>query len=316
LWDAEHLEPLRELRGHRGGVQAVAFSPDGRLLASACDDEVRVWDAAGGQQLHHFRGVSLAVKAMAFTADGQQLASVSTLYRVRVWDLAHGQELHSGELPHEQNKSNQPWGVLTVAFSPDRRALPQPDLPAGAFPSSSWLLAYCSTLDNRIRLWDLAANREAGALTGHGDNRATALTFSPDGRRLASATGTFAPDGRPVVVSGGTIKLWDMVTLQELYAFAHEDVVNSLAFSPDGGRLAAAGFRLVTWDGRRVSEDTKEDVKVEREALGLLDWLFSRPLPRQEILERLRTHPAISEPVRQRALELAAHFREEDNSPP
>ena len=90
-----------------------------------------------------------------------------------------------------------------------------------------------------------------------------------------------------------------------MYAFAHADVVRSLAFSPDGWRLAAAGQRLVMWDARPLTEE----MQVEREALGLLDWLFSRPLPRQEVLQRLRNHPAISERVRQRALELAPAWR-------
>ena len=149
-----------------------------------------------------------------------------------------------------------------------------------------------------IRLWDLSANGEAGVLTGHGDSKATALTFSPDGRRLVSAGGTQGPPPfRQPTPGGGTIKLWDMVTRQELYAFAHADVVRSLAFTPDGGRLVAAGQRLVMWDARPMTEE----LQAEREALGLLDWLYSRPLPRQEVLHRLRSHPAISERVRERA---------------
>jgi WD40 repeat protein/serine/threonine protein kinase len=303
LWDAKSLEPLRVFRGHTATVQVVAFSPDGRLLASGDSEpdparggEVRVWDMAGGQELHRLRGHPRGLLAMAFSADAQQLASVSVEGTVKVWDLARGRELHSGKVPFKPAEPNKAEAKLVVAFSPDRRRSPPQDPPEGTIP---WLLA-SGGADNRLRLWDLSANREVGVLTGHGDTRATALTFSPDGRRLVSA-------------SQGTIKFWDMVTRQELYAFPHDNVkIVDLAFSVDGRRLVAAGQRLVMWDAQPL---TPEEA-VEREALGLLDWLFSRPLPRQEVLERLRTHPAISEQVRRRALEVAAHFREEDNPRP
>jgi WD40 repeat protein/serine/threonine protein kinase len=300
LWDAESLEPPRVFRGHSATVQVVAFSPDGRLLASGDGEpdprrggEVRVWDVAGGQQLHHFQGHPGGLLAVAFSADVQQLVSVSVDGTLKVWDLARDRELHSGMVPFKPAEPNKLEAKLVVAFSPDRRLSPPQDLPEGTIP---WLLA-SGGADNRLRLWDLSANREVGVLTGHGDTRATALTFSPDGRRLVSA-------------SQGAIKFWDLVTRQELYSFPHDNFkITGLAFSRDGSRLVAAGHRLMMWDAQPLTPAEA----VEREALGLLDWLFSRPLPRQEVLERLRTHPAISEQVRRRALEAAAHFREEDN---
>jgi WD40 repeat protein len=318
LWDTESLEPLRVFRGHSATVQAVAFSPDGRLLASgdvgtgarlggdARGGEVRIWNAADGPELYCLRGHPAGVLAVAFSADGQQLASVSVEGTVKVWDLGRGQELHSGEISYKHVKSKNAEQNLVVAFGPDRRSLPSHDPSEG---TASWLLAY-SGADNRLRLWDLSANREDGVLSGHGDNRATALTFSPDGRRLVSASRPFS-GSRLVTASQGAIKFWDMVTRQELYAFPHDVQIPDLAFSADGQRLVATG-RLTMWDARPLTPE----VAVEREALGLLDWLFSRPLPRREVLERLRTHPAISEPVRLRALEAAAHFREEDNPLP
>jgi WD40 repeat protein/serine/threonine protein kinase len=310
LWDAEMLEPLQVFRGHTAPVLVVAFSPDGRLLASGDSGgqarrvgdfpsgEVRVWDAAGGQELHRFLGPpTRGMLAMAFSADGRQLAVVGGEGTVKVWDLERGQELHTGKGPF--NLKPEEWIKaelrLVAAFSPDRRRSPSQDLPEG-----TWLLA-CAGADNRIHLWDLSANREVGVLTGHGDTKATALTFSPDGRRLVSASSR-------VKDSQGTIRFWDMVTRQELYAFPHDNwKINGLAFSPDGRRLAAAGDRLLMWDSGPL---TPEEAAVEREALGLLDWLFSRPLPRQEVLQRLRSHPAVTEAVRERALRLAERYRE------
>src|SRR5262249_57345859 len=127
----------------------------------------------------------------------------------------------------------------------------------------------------------------------------SALVFRPDGRRLVSA-------------SGSEMKIWDVATSQELYGFTasagagKELSVDGLAFSPDGRLLVAAGSSgLLLWDGR----DLKQEQEVEREALSLLDELFSPPLPHQAVLEEIRASPSAGEAVRRRALELADHYR-------
>src|SRR5262249_54022115 len=110
--------------------------------------------------------------------------------------------------------------------------------------------------------------------------------------------------------------------------------VGDLAFSPDGGRLVAAGgiqivrrfstptggsttgagfgveHKAVFYDGRPLTPEGE----VEREALSVLDQLFHRPLPRQEAVHRLRADPALPGPVRQAALRLISHYREEEDS--
>jgi WD40 repeat protein len=299
LWEPDTWKPLGTFGGHSGEVSAVAFSRDGRLLAAG--DGIWELTEPQGQGVQppkrRLEGQPKGIIALGFSSDGQQLFSFGA-GAVKVWDVASGRELSSGKFAPEK--------IGGVAFSPDGR-----------------LLA-CGG-DNTIRLWDVAGGQEIRALTVEDRMRRgttiKALAFTADGRRLAAA-------------GVRMIRIWDLRTFQELYTIAPAPYTAGLAFSPDGGQLVASGgtqtiesvltpFKgsntgaglggeqniVVLYDGRELTPERER----EREALGVLDQLFNQPLPRKDVLEYVRTTPALSEPVRQAALQLADHYREQED---
>jgi WD40 repeat protein/tRNA A-37 threonylcarbamoyl transferase component Bud32 len=266
---------LRTLPAHAVPIHSVAYSPDGRRLASAAGEfgkpgEVKVWDVVTGEELLCLRGFPDLVSCVAFSPDGLRLAAanggVRTPGEIRVWDAADGREVR--RLPGHSAP------VRGLAFSPDGRRLAS----AGGGFNKRGLAE-----PGEVKVWDVADGRELLRVPGQAATRwemaVNSVSFSPDGLRLAFADGqtvrvydtasrrepvapgkhqghvtsvAYSPDGRRLASGSidGTAKVWDAVTGEEIFAFYHAEGICNLAFSPDGRRLAAAAGNSIVkvWD--------------------------------------------------------------------
>jgi tRNA A-37 threonylcarbamoyl transferase component Bud32 len=218
---------LHTLPGHAAPVRCVAFSPDGKLLASASGNygqsgEVKVWDVATGRERLCLRGHKDLVSCVAFSPDGRRLASANGGVRaqgeIKIWDAADGREL--ARLPAHATP------VRGLAFSPDGRQL-------ASFGGG--VNRQGNILPGEVKVWDAADGRQLLCLPG---NEAAVWTIAFSA--VAFSPAVAEPRRRLAFVDGRAVRVCDPATGKELFRLGeHPTSVNSVAYSPDGRRLAS-----------------------------------------------------------------------------
>src|SRR6266571_6313394 len=218
IWNANTGRTILKYTGHSGllpDVFALAWSPDGSHIASACssigmDQTIHIWNTRTGESVLSYPTrcgwlPSFSVLALTWSPDGTRIASTCGDKNVRIWDARNGENLAIYTTPAD-------W-VRDLAWSPDSRFL---------------AVANGTKADNSIQIWDTATGGVILTYSGHTDSIRN-IAWSPNGVYLASAS------------NDNTVRVWNVTTGDTLTTYrGHRHWATAVAWSPDGMRIASA----------------------------------------------------------------------------
>jgi len=266
LWDLRSGRTTRVLSPGAGALSSAVFSPDGRsILAGAADGTARLWDIASGRELRVFKGHAATVNSVAFTRDGWYVLTGSDDRTVKLWDAASGEALRS---------INTVEKVISFALSPGGDCFLAGH---GSDVVNSYIGGYCAfdlwdlksgarialkgpvsqsrrpfsfvdghAIYDHYKVLDFAEGRikeaDAGLLAKEAaDSFSRTRTVSPDGRLVASTSGTGASDS--YAPESTVLHLYDAASGKELRSFAgHAEAIRCVAFTPDGKRIVTGSM--------------------------------------------------------------------------
>lgn len=211
--DQRNLELVVQT-GHSGAVESMAFSQNGKLLASGDKNGViKLWDLSSGREIKTLSKHSLGVSDISFSPSGNLLVSGGTDSSIKIWNVIDGREL--------MNLYGGSHSIISVIFSADEKKLISASLAGG------------------IKLWDVATGKELKTFKGHTDY-ILSMTLSPDGETLATGS------------KDETIRLWSIKTGKLLKTISGQSGgIGSLSFNSDGRILASGGYYenfIKLWD--------------------------------------------------------------------
>jgi eukaryotic-like serine/threonine-protein kinase len=252
--------------GHVLPVYAIAWSPDGKRIASASNDgTVHVWDAATGQRFFRYHGHHGSVNAVAWSPNGKYIASASSDSTVQLWDALQTGEGSTSRITYRRHSGNMrtlAWSAdsTRIASGGDDRTVQVWDANNGSHlftysghTSQIWSVAWSpdntriasASVDQTVQVWSAmqshqnVTSQNALSIYKQHTNEVKAVAWSPDSKRVVSAS------------NDRTVQVWDPASGKHFLTYTgHTDVLNAVAWTPNDRRIVsgAGDYSVRIWD--------------------------------------------------------------------